>query len=114
MKDITKLQNIQNRWGSLSKEAGILKDITDTSKTVTETVWDKLLVPHILSVPALAILGGLAYNSITRPKALSEAADKLALQNALDTEIAIARREIADKEEKNSREENSKKYDRFI
>lgn len=110
---INTLKEIECRWSSLEKEAGVAKDLTDTGKTIVDTAWNKILTPMLLSIPAMAVLGGIAYSNLTSPKGLAENADKLALQNALDTEIAVKTREIADIMHKRKLDK-SKKYDRFV
>lgn len=113
MYDIDTLKEIENRWSGLVKEAGTIKDVTSTGKDIVNIAWNKIVTPMLLTVPAMAVLSGIAYSNLTSPKALAENADKLALQNALDTEIAVKTREIADLMHKQNIEK-TKKYDRFV
>lgn len=113
MHNIKELQQIIESWEILEKEAGTVKDITETGKSIVDFGWNKLVIPSLIAIPALSILGGMAYSNLTSPKALAKNADKLALQNALDTEIASKKREIADILQKR-RVEKEKKYDRFV
>ena len=117
---MNELKEIQEYWenNSIYKEAGALsvffdklwKGIASTAKAANEAV----IKPGIASLPITAILAASAYNKIKSPTIVSKNMDKRLLLNALDTEIAFARRQIAEIEAQKDTESKSKPYDRFI
>lgn len=120
-----KLQEIQQYWenNTIYKEANTLTSFLSktfgtvgkvTGKTL-KAAKDYIITPGIISLPLSAILAAVAYNKLTTPHTVAKNMDKRLLLNTLDTEIAVARRQIADIENKRNKvKDEEKPYDRFV
>jgi hypothetical protein len=72
-----------------------------------------VLLPILLGVPAAAATAGVLASKVSSPEALAKNAEKYILQSALDSEIAVLERQLADEELRRSKQK-VKKYDRFV
>jgi hypothetical protein len=116
---MNELKEIQEYWeNNIYKEAGTVSVFFDKLvngfKVVKDSAKDAILKPSIAALPITAILAASAYNKIKSPTIVSKNMDKRLLLNALDTEIAFARRQIAEIEARKATDTKNKPYDRFI
>jgi hypothetical protein len=86
---------------------------TKAVEKATDLAKDWVAKPMMLSIPTSAVLLAVAYNKLRSPSIVSKNIDKRLLINTLDTEIAVARRQIAELEAKRNKG-SEKKYDRFV
>lgn len=119
------LEEIQKYWenNSIYKEAGGVGKALDKvlglfGKALGKTVdilKDDIAKPAIVSLPISAVLAAVAWNKLKSPTVVAKNMDRRLLLNTLDTEIAVARRQIADIEAKRAKTDNdAKPYDRFV
>lgn len=108
------LEQIQAYWNThtIYKEAGAVG--TALGKTA-DLIKNFILLPAVASIPITTILAANAYNKINSPSVVAKNMDKRLLLNTLDTEIAIAKRQIAEIEaQQKQRAGKDKPYDRFV
>lgn len=92
-----------------------LKGSFDFVKALADFTAKNVIKPAAWTLPITASLLAVAANRMTAPHVVAKNADKRVLLNALDTEIAVLRRQIAEEEERRATlEQTDKKYDRFI
>ena len=114
------LKDIQKYWESntIYKEAGALdKALSLVGKGIgggIKFVKDDILKTLLVAAPVSAVLTAVAYNKLKSPTVIAKNMDKRLLVNALDTEIAIARRQIAEIESRANKKSDDKPYDRFV
>jgi hypothetical protein len=114
------LKDIQKYWeaNTIYKEAGelseTLKLLGKGFKGIAEFGKDVIVKPLLISAPISAVLAAVAYNKLKSPTVVAKNMDKRLLLNTLDTEIAIARRQIAEMESKAGKKSGDKPYDRFV
>lgn len=102
----------------LRKEAGITDTVTKSAENAVKGGWnvfkDWVLKPSILTVPITATTLGVLASKLGSPQALAETSEKQVLKAALDTEIAVMERRIAEEVLKRAQKNIVKKYDRFV
>lgn len=116
------LKDIQTYWetNTIYKEAGsgIVKSVIDGfakgAEKTAKLAKDLVVKPAVATLPLTAMLAAVAYNKIKSPTVVAKNMDKRLLLNSLDTEIAVARRQIAELEAKRNKEAKDKPYDRFV
>lgn len=122
MINLEKLTKITETYTTLYKEAATstVKDalaIADSTTKMGGRAIDYaskvFIAPTALSVPVgAAVIGALA-SKLSSPEVLAKNADKYVLRAALDAEIAVMKRRIADELAQQNKVKN-KKYDRFV
>lgn len=102
--------------GTAAAITGALKAtdaVTDKTKSLAGLAFKTTILPSLIGIPVTAGAAGIITSAITSPHALSETADKRIIKAALDSEIAVMERKIA--EEILARQQaKEKKYDRFV
>lgn len=120
MRNITELDSIAKYYQGLYKEAGTFKDFTGgvrdvvgAGSTMLNALAKYVALPTLLGLPLTAATAGAAASAISSPKAIAENADKYVLRSALDAEIAVMERKIADELTRRAKP-TDKPYDRFV
>ena len=123
--ELETLNEIYNSYNKLYKEAaagtaasimGALdatNKIIDAGKDIGSVAFKAYVAPLLLSAPFTAGAASIVASKMTSPEALAANADKYILRAALDSEIAVMERKIAE-EELRRQKTKEKKYDRFI
>jgi hypothetical protein len=101
--------------GLLKDTGNLIKGGFDALKSGADFAKDNIVKPAAWSVPIASALLAIAVNRMKSPHIVAKNADKRVLLNALDTEIAVMRRQIAEEEDRRATiDKANKKYDRFI
>lgn len=122
MKTYEDLIKIYESYDALYKQAAASTVINslNTAQKVTDAVKDvglvglkATIIPTLLGIPLTAAALGAGASAVSSPYALSENADKYIVRSALDSEIAVMERKIAEELVKRG-QVKEKKYDRFV